>query len=80
MRSLLAMRLLRLVITVLAVAASLVGGLVLAAIGFIVFVLLRLFGRPANRPLFQPASRRPPRTPDFEAADVIDVAATRVND
>jgi hypothetical protein len=74
------MRLLRLVITVLAVAATFVGGLALVAIGFVVFVLLRLFGRPANRPRFQSASRRPTRTANFGAGEVIDVAATRVND
>ena len=74
------MRLLRFVVTALALAASLVGALVLVAIGFLVFVLLRLFGRPATRPRFQRMARNPARPAYSNRDDVIDVTATRVND
>lgn len=76
------MRVLRFVLTSLAVMASLIGALVLVTIGFIVFICLRLFGRPAARPHFQASFRTsrpvPPRAPP--SGDVIDVVATRVDD
>ena len=75
------MRLLRFVITGLAVVASLLGALALVVIGFVVFVLLRLFGRPAALPRFQRPVRPGPARPTYSNRDeVIDVTATRVND
>ncbi len=75
------MRLLRFVITSLAVIASLIGALALVTIGFIVFALLRLFGRPATRPRFQRMAPRSSTRPAYSNRDeVIDVTATRVND
>ncbi len=77
------MRVLRFVLTSLAVMASLIGAFVLVTIGFFVFVLLRLFGRPATRPRFQASFQTsratPPRSPQ-PPGDVIDVVATRVDD
>lgn len=75
------MRLLRFVITGLAVVASLLGALALVVIGFVVFVLLRLFGRPAALPRFQRPARFGPARPAYSNRDeVIDVTTTRVND
>jgi|JI8StandDraft_1071087.scaffolds.fasta_scaffold274066_2 hypothetical protein len=75
------MRLLRFVITGLAVVASLLGALALVVIGFVVFVLLRLFGRPAALPRFQRPARSGPARPAYSNRDeVIDVTTTRVND
>jgi len=75
------MRIVRFVITSLAVFAGLMGALAMVGIGFFVFVLLRIFGRPASLPRFQ---RRAPATPTRPAYsdrdDVIDVTATRVKD
>ena len=75
------MRLLRFVITGLAVVASLLGALALVVIGFVVFVLLRLFGRPAALPRFQRPARCGPARPAYgNRGEVIHVTATRVND
>lgn len=74
------MRLLRFVVTSLAVAASLVVALVLMAIGLVVFVLLRLFGRPASRPHFHRAPRQSTGPAYSTREDVIDVTATPVKD
>lgn len=75
------MRLLRFVITSLAVLASLIGALALVMIGFVVFVLLRLFGRPAALPRFQRPARPNPARPAYSNRDdVIDITTTRVND
>ena len=74
------MRLLRFIVTSLALAASVVGALVLVTIGFVVFVLLRLFGRPAARPRFERVTRNPARPAYSNRDDVIDVTATKVND
>lgn len=74
------MRLLRFIVTSLAVVASLVGALALVVIGFFVFVLLRLFGRPAVPPRFQRVPRNP-APPAYSSRDeVIDVTATTVKD
>jgi hypothetical protein len=74
------MRLLRLIVTALAVAATLVGGLALVAIGFAAFVVLRLFGRPATRPRFHHMPRNPARPAYSNRDDVIDVTATPVKE
>lgn len=74
------MRLLRFIVTSLAVAASLIGALALVVIGFIVFVLLRLFGQAAVRPRFQRVPRQPARPAYSNRDDVIDVTATQVKD
>ncbi len=75
------MRLLRFVITSLAVLASVIGALALVTIGFFVFPFLRLFGRPATLPRFQRMAPRPAARPAYSSRDdVIDVTATRVKD
>lgn len=76
------MRLLRFIVTSLAVAASLIGALALVVIGFVVFVLLRLFGRPAAKPRFQARfNRQTAARPAYSNRDdVIDVTATKVNE
>ena len=75
------MRFFRIVVTSLAVVAGLIGALALMAIGFVAFVLLRLFGRPARMPRFQASVRRAGARPAYTPKDdVIDVTATRVNE
>ena len=73
------MRLLRFVITSLAVLAGLIGALALVVIGSVAFVLLRLFGRPAVRPRFKRPVRANPTRPAYSSRDEgIDVVATEV--
>lgn len=76
------MRLLRFIVTSLAVIASLIGALALVIIGLFVFVLLRLFGRPAVKPRFQARfNRQTAARPAYsDRDDVIDVTATPVKD
>jgi len=75
------MRLLRFVITSLAVIASLIGALALVMIGFIVFVFLRLFGRKAAMPRFQRSVSRTPTRPAYSSKDeVIDIESTPVKE
>ncbi len=75
------MRLLRFIITSLAVVAGLIGAFALVVIGSIAFVLLRLFGRPATAPRFRrPASANPARPAYSNRDDVIDVVATEVKE
>jgi hypothetical protein len=75
------MPLLRFIFTSLAVLAGLIGALALMMIGFVVFVLLRLFGRPATRPQFRRPSRPNPARPAYSARDdVIDVVTTEVKE
>ncbi len=76
------MRLLRFIMTSLALLAAMIGGVALVTIGFIVFVLLRLFGRPAAMPRFQVrTARTAPARPAYSSRDdVIDVTATQVKD
>jgi hypothetical protein len=62
------------------VLASIIGALALVAVGFVVFALLRLFGRPAVRPHFQRMGRNPTRPAYSNRDDVIDVTATPVKD
>ncbi|HWA28488.1 MAG TPA: hypothetical protein VG734_22755 [Lacunisphaera sp.] len=75
------MRLLRFVLTSLAVVAGLIGAFAVLTIGLFVYVLLRLFGRPAERPTFRRMGRTPanPAPPAYSSRDqVIDVVATKV--
>ncbi len=75
------MRLLRFVTTSLAVIAGLIGAFALVAIGSVVFVLLRLIGRPAALPRFQRATRPAPARPAYSSHDdAIDVVATEVKE
>jgi hypothetical protein len=75
------MRLLRFIITSLAILAGLIGALALMMIGFVVFVLLRLFGRPATRPQFRRPARTNPARPAYSTRDdVIDVVTTEVKE
>jgi hypothetical protein len=72
-------RIVRFIVTGLAVVAGLIGAMVVMALGFIVFLFLRLFGRPATRPRFQTGSARA-RPAYSPKDDVIDVTATDVKD
>jgi hypothetical protein len=75
------MPLLRFIFNTLAVIAGLIGATALLAIGFVMFVLLRLFGRPAARPRFQRSVRSTPARPAYSSRDdVIDVVATEVKE
>ena len=75
------MRLLRFIITSLAVLAGLIGALAVVAIGFVVFVLARLFGRPATRPQFRRSAQPNPARPAYSTRDdVIDVVTTEVKE
>lgn len=75
------MRILQFIIASLIVIAGLVGGLLLVAVGFVTFVLRRLFGRPATMPRFprsvRPATARPAYS---NRDDVIDVVTTPAKD
>lgn len=73
------MRILRVIVTSLAVLAGLVGAAVVMVLGLFVFLFLRLFGRPARRPQFQPGPARA-RPAYSTKGDVIDVTATNVHD
>ena len=73
------MRLLRLVITSLAVMAGLIGAVALMTIGLVAFGLARFFGRPAARPQFRRPVRSQPARPAYSTRDVvIDVVTTDV--
>jgi hypothetical protein len=56
-------RIVQFLIASLVVIAGLLGALLLVAVGFVLYVLRRLFGRPAAMPRFQrpvrPATARP---------------------
>lgn len=73
------MRLFQFIVASLIVIAGLVGGLLLVAVGFVIFVLRRLFGRPATMPRFQrpvrPASARPAYSSRDEVIDVVTTPA-----
>jgi hypothetical protein len=72
-------RILRVIVTSLAVLAGLVGAAVVMTIGVLVYSLLRMFGRPARRPRFQPGPAR--ARPAYATKDeVIDVTATDVKE
>lgn len=73
------MRFVRLIATSLAVIAGLIGAAVVMALGLVVYLCLRMFGRPARRPQFQPGPAR--ARPAYSTKDdVIDVTATDVKD
>lgn len=68
------MRLVQFVIASLVVVAGLVGALLLVAVGFVIFVLRRLFGRPAAMPRFQRPVRPAATRPAYSGRDgVIDI-------
>ncbi len=79
------MPVIRFIIATLVVIAGLIGAAVLVVFGLVVFVLSRLFGRPAQMPRFQASFRSsrpgaaagPARRTD---PNVIDVVATEVKD
>lgn len=78
------MRLLNLLLAGLIVVAGLIGALFLMALGFISFVLRRLFGQPAPAPTFQWSARVNGRQAGGQTRrtdpNVIDVVATEVKD
>jgi hypothetical protein len=68
------MRFVQFVIASLVVIAGLVGALLLVAFGFVLFVVRRLFGRPAARPRFQRPGRPAAARPAYSGRDdVIDI-------
>ena len=68
------MRFVQFVIASLVVIAGLVGGLLLVAVGFVIFVVRRLFGRPAAVPRFQRTVRPATARPAYSGRDdVIDI-------
>jgi|GEM_PF-3248884 len=68
------MRFVQFVIASLVVIAGLVGALLLVAVGFVLFVLRRLFGRPAAMPRFQRPIRPATARPTYSGRDdVIDI-------
>jgi hypothetical protein len=75
------MPILRFILTSLMVVAGLVGALLLMAVGLVIFVLNRLFGRPATMPRFQrPVGPSAAASKSAARGDVIDVVATDVKD
>ena len=76
------MRFLRFLITGLVILAGLVGAALLVVVGFVFFVLNRLFGRttamPRFRATFRTSGSPPPRA--APRGDFIDVVATEVKD
>jgi len=75
------MRLIRFLITSLAVLAGLIGAVALMTIGLVAFGLARFFGRPAARPQFRRPVRSHPARPAYSTRDdVIDVVTTEVKD
>jgi hypothetical protein len=75
------MRLVRFLLTSLAVIAGLIGAFGLLVIGFLAYVFLRLFGRPATKPSFRRATRTTPTRPAYSNRDdVIDVEARPVKE
>lgn len=75
------MRLFQFIVASLIVIAGLVGGLLLVAVGFVIFVLRRLFGRPAAMPRFQRPVRPAAARPAYSSRDeVIDVVTTPAKD
>lgn len=68
------MRIVQIIIASLVVAAGLLGALLLAAFGFVIFLLRRLFGQSAAPPRFQrPLRPAPPRPTPAGRDDVIDI-------
>ncbi len=69
------MRFFQFIVASLIVIAGLVGGLLLVAVGFVIFVVRRLFGRPAAAvPRFQRTVRPATARPAYSGRDdVIDI-------
>lgn len=68
------MRFVQFVIASVVVIAGLVGALLLVAFGSVLFVVRRLFGRPAARPHFQRPGRTAAARPVYSGRDdVIDI-------
>ena len=75
------MPVLRLLFSALAVVVGIVIACFILALGFVMFLLQRLFGRPAAMPRFQRVNPRPAAsTTRASTGDVIDVEATPVKD
>jgi len=77
------MPVLRILFSALAVVVGIVIACFILALGFVMFLLQRLFGRPAAMPRFQRVNPRPaarPATTRVPTGDVIDVEATPVKD
>lgn len=78
------MRIFNLLLAGLVIVAGLIGAIFLMVLGFVAFVLRRLFGRPAAAPSFQWSARvngRPTGGQTRRAdPNVIDVVATEVKD
>jgi hypothetical protein len=75
------MRLFQFIVASLIVIAGLIGGLLLVAVGFVVFVLRRLFGRPAAMPRFPRSVRPAAARPAYSSRDdVIDIVTTPAKD
>ena len=73
------MRIIRVIVTSVAVLAGLIGAAAVMTIGVLVYAFLRMFGRPAQRPRFQPGPAR--ARPAYAAKDeVIEVTATDVKE
>ncbi len=73
------MRIINLLITSAAVIFGLLGAMLLVTIGFVIFALRRLFGRPAAMPRFprpvRPATTRPAYSSHDEVIDVVTTEA-----
>jgi hypothetical protein len=76
------MRFLRLLIAGLVILAGLVGAALLVVVGFVFFLLNRLFGRPTAMPRFRATfhTSRPVPPCTSQREDVIDVVTTDVVD
>ena len=75
------MPVLRLLFSALAVIVGIVIACFILAVGFVMFLLQRLFGRPAAMPQFRRVNPRPAANATrVPAGDVIDVEATPVKE
>jgi len=76
------MPVLRILFSALAVVVGIVIACFILALGFVMFLLQRLFGRPAAMPRFQRVHPRAATRPTTQVptGDVIDVEATPVKD
>jgi hypothetical protein len=75
------MPVLRILFSALAVVVGIVIACFILALGFVMFLLQRLFGRPATMPRFQRVNPRPAASATrVPAGDVIDVEATPVKE
>lgn len=75
------MPVLRILFSALAVIVGILIALFILAVGFVMFLLQRLFGRPAVMPQFRRVNPRPAAsTTRVSSGDVIDVEATPVKE